>query len=116
MSKVSIAISVALLSGCAGSKFHTTQMEQSGAIKFETSDSSEYDYQVMITNVYDFGMDLNSREDREKQIHNIFEDECEKINVIKESKMNRGKWPFSERDKTVYVMKIKCDRKENKKP
>ena len=112
MIKISIALLVTLLAACAGTKFHTTQMEQSGAIKFETSDSSEYDYKVMITNVYDFGMDLNNREEREKQIQNIFEDECKKISFLNESKISRGKWPFQERDKIIYVVKIKCDRKK----
>jgi hypothetical protein len=110
MTKNSIVLAIALLAGCAGSRFHTSQMEQNGAIKFEIADSSEYDYKVMITNVYDFGMDLNNREEREKQIQNIFEDECKKIDFVNESKMSRGKWPFPERDKIVYVMKIKCMR------
>ena len=112
MTRISIVLLSAVLAGCAGSKFHTSQMERSGAIKFETSESSEYDYKVMITNVYDFGMDLNEREEREKQIKNIFEGECKKIDFLNESKMNRGKWPFPERDKIVYVMKIKCERQK----
>lgn len=108
MKKLIALAFVILLTGCAGTKFHTRMMENQNQIRYEQVDNQNYDYKVTMQNVFDYGMDLDNREDRMKQLTLVLGDECKNIQVVSERQINRGKVFEISRQAIDYVMNVKC--------
>lgn len=99
---------VMLLTGCAGTEFHTRQMERHGFIKYHQVDGQNYDYKITIQNVDEIGIDLDKQEDRLEQISLLIGDHCSKIEIVSESQVNRGIYLLTKKPKINYVMNVKC--------
>jgi hypothetical protein len=100
-------LAVLSLTGCAGTRIHTSMMENGGALRVDKSDTSDYDYKITMRNSIDFGMDLDLKEDRDTQVKLLLSDGCKTITTVSETYFDQGKYPFGNRRGT-YTIKVKC--------
>lgn len=83
-------------------------LHNGGVFREEKSSEVGYDYKVYIKNTTDFGWNGDRRVDREKVVNSLFEDRCNKIEILEDLPLQTGTYPIN-RPAITWIMKIKCN-------
>ena len=107
--KVLVAVVLAVLMvGCSTTDGFIEGQIRGGAFSFTPSSSPDYDYNVVIKRVFDFGIDTSKPEDRIKVMKKMMGHLCPNPIVIHEDYVDQGKASLTGVKFGTYLLKVSC--------
>lgn len=103
-----MALAALLTTACSSTDFGMNQMVNTKNISISAVAGQPHTYQVDVMNVKDLDWDGDNPNDRQKVIDFFLRDQCASTEIISDTPVPSGTYPFTTKRRIKHSMTVRC--------